>query len=71
MENRHGLLVDLRIAEANGRAECETALAMLEATKLHVGPITVGADKGFDMTEFVTECRAIDVVPHVARTAAR
>ncbi len=67
MENRHGLLVDLRFAEANGRAECDAALAMLEATKLHVGPITVGADKGFDTTEFVTECRAIDVVPHVAQ----
>ena len=67
MENRHGLLVDLRIAEANGRAECETALAMLDASKLRVGPVTVGADKAYDTTEFVTECRAIDVVPHVAQ----
>lgn len=32
MENRHGLLVDLRIAEANGRAEREVALAMLDET---------------------------------------
>ncbi len=67
MENRNGLLVDLRIAEANGRAECETALEMLEESKSTAGRITVGADKGYDTTEFVTECRAIDVVPHVAQ----
>jgi transposase len=67
MENRNGLLVDLRVAEANGRAECETALAMLDETKLRVGPVTVGADKGYDTAEFVAECRAIDVVPHVAQ----
>jgi transposase len=67
MENRNGLLVDLRIAEANGRAECETALAMLDESKLRRGPITVGGDKGYDTTEFVAECRAIDAVPHVAQ----
>src|SRR5579862_4505047 len=67
MENRNGLLVDLRVAEANGRAEWETALAMLEDSKQSAGTITVGADKGYDNTEFVAECRAIDVVPHVAQ----
>ena len=67
MENRNGLLVDLRVAEANGRAECETALVMLEANKVSAGRITVGADKGYDTAEFVAECRAIDVVPHVAQ----
>jgi transposase len=67
MENRNGLLLDLRIAEANGRAECETALMMLEAHKETSGTVTVGADKGYDSTDFVTECRAINVVPHVAQ----
>ena len=68
MENRNGLLVDLRVAAATGRAECETALAMLDDTKEHAGHITVGADKGYDTAEFVAECRAIDVVPHVAQS---
>ena len=66
MENRHGLLVDLRIAEANGRAECETALAMLQDHK-GLGPITVGGDKLFDCQGFVDGCRAMGAVPHVAQ----
>jgi transposase len=67
MENRNGLLVDFRVAEANGRAECETALAMLDEYKEKAGSITVGADKGYDSHEFVAECRALNVVPHVAQ----
>ena len=67
MENRHGLLVDFRIAEANGRAEVETAVAMIDGNKERLGPITVGADKGYDCTGFVEECRAMNAVPHVAQ----
>lgn len=36
MENRHGLLLDLKIAPATGRAECEQGLNLLE-TKLGRG----------------------------------
>ena len=39
----------------------------LEDVKTGTSPITVGADKGYDAREFVAECRAINVVPHVAR----
>lgn len=67
MENRNGLLVDFRVAEANGRAEREVALAMLDENKTRRGPATVGADKGYDTHDFVAECRAINVVPHIAR----
>ncbi len=67
MENRNGLLVDFRVAEANGRAEREVALAMLDENKMRRGPATVGADKGYDTHDFVAECRAINVVPHIAR----
>jgi len=67
MENRHGLLVDFRVAEANGRAEREVALAMLDDHKTIRGPATVGADKGYDTHDFVAECRAMNVVPHVAQ----
>jgi transposase len=70
MENRHGLLVDLQITEANGRAERETAYEML--MKLPAGSRkTVGGDKGFDDRQFVQGCRENGVTPHVAQNHKR
>ena len=65
MENRNGLLVDLRISEANGRAEREAALEMLSTHSN--ARSTVGADRGYDTRDFVARCRAQRVTPHVAR----
>ena len=66
MENRHGLVVDTRLTQADGFAEREAALAMLEA--LPQGPrVTLGADRGYDTGDFVARCRALDVTPHVAQ----
>jgi transposase len=65
MENRNGLLVDLRVGEANGHAEIDGALSMLEAIA-GKRRITVGADKGYDTKRFVEACRALTVTPHVA-----
>src|SRR5579864_7571414 len=45
MENRNGLLVDLRVGEANGRAEREIALKMLDESLPGDRSITLGADK--------------------------
>lgn len=67
MENRHGLLVDFRIAEANGTAERDTALTMIAETKDLGRMVTLGGDKGYDTHNFVEDCRAISVVPHVAK----
>jgi transposase len=67
MENRNGLLVDLRIAEANGTAERATAIEMLAQELQHIRRITVGGDKGFDTRGFVADCRALGVTPHVAQ----
>jgi len=65
MENRYGLLMDLRVTEATGTAERETALEMLRE---HVETrATVGADKGYDTRDFVAESRAAGVTPHVAK----
>jgi transposase len=66
MENRSKLAVDLRLTQATGKAEHEAALEMLAALPV-TKPKTVGADKNFDTTEFVTACRARDVTPHVAQ----
>lgn len=66
MENRHGLLLDLRVAAATGRAECEQGLDLVE--RIGRGRRkTLGADKGYDTAEFVAGCRGLRVTPHVAR----
>lgn len=70
MENRNGLLLDLRIDQADGTAEREVALLMLAQLAMELPPttrITVGADKGYDTKEFVELCRSMGVTPHVAQ----
>ncbi len=56
VENRNGLIVNAELLEANGRAERDAALLMLEQVPGD-GRITVGGDKGFDTQEFAAECR--------------
>jgi transposase len=65
-ENRHGLVLDARLTQADGYAEREAALAMLG--DLPEGRrITLGADRGYDSLDFVQRCRALDVTPHVTQ----
>jgi len=64
-ENRHGLIVDVRLTEANGTAERSTALDMIE-DNARAGS-TVGADKNYDTADFVAGCRERGCVPHVAQ----
>jgi len=70
VENLHGLIVNADVLEANGRAERDAALGMLEQVAGD-GRITVAGDKGFDTAEFVAECRHMNVTPHVAQNTAR
>jgi transposase len=70
VENRNGLIMNAELLEANGRAERDAALMMLEQIPGDQR-ITVGGDKGFDTAEFVTECRHMNVTPHVARNTGR
>ena len=70
MENRNGIMLDLRVGQASGRAEREQGLAMLEAV-CGQQRITVAGDKGYDTAEFVTGCRALNVTPHVAQNQRR
>src|SRR5687767_15165481 len=69
MDNRNGLLVDLRVSEANGFSERETALEMLGEHAS--GRVTVGADRGYDTADFVACCRQQGVTPHVAKNESR
>jgi len=68
MENRNGLLVDLRVDHATGTAERENALAML-AENVVVDGATVAGDKGYNQRAFVDGCRELGVTPHVAEKA--
>ena len=69
MENRNGLVVDTRVTRATGRAERETALAMLEAVP-GSRRLTLGADKGYDTKDFVASVRGLGVTPHVAQNTS-
>ena len=66
MENRNGLVVDARVSRAAGMAERDVAYEMI-ASVPGGSPITVGADKGYDASEFVDRLRAISATPHVAQ----
>ena len=68
MENRNGLIVDFRVEAANGYAERRTAIAMLDDNVVKARRITVGGDAGYDTADFVQDCRAINVTPHIAQT---
>jgi transposase len=65
-ENRNGLVVQAMATQSSTRAEREAALAMLDKMGRRDGPITLGADKGYQNETFVTQLRARRVVPHVA-----
>ncbi len=66
MENRNGLVLDERLTQATGTAEREAALEMLCDLRGEGGK-SVGADKAYDTADFVADCRAIGVTPHVAQ----
>jgi len=71
VENRNGLIVNAMAWEANGTAERDTALLMMLEQIAGTKRVTVGGDKGFDTAEFISECRHIQVTPHVAQNDGR
>jgi transposase len=68
MENKSGLVAQATLTIATGRAEREAALVMVDRLGDR-GRITLGADKGYDVADFITQCRERDVTPHVACTS--
>jgi transposase len=65
MENRNALAVDVETTPASGTAEREAAKTMVARTV--TGKATLGADKGYDVAEFVAAMREQNVTPHVAQ----
>lgn len=69
-ENRNGFIIMTEVFQANGTAERDAGLVMLE--QLPGGHrVTVGADKAYDTKDFVSECRNMKVTPHVAQNTKR
>jgi len=68
MENRHGLIVQGDLTQADGHAERRAALDMVHRRSPgSTRRLTLGADKGYDAAEFVSGLRQACVTPHVAR----
>ncbi len=68
MENRHGLLVDVRVTEATGTAERDVVPELLDQAKeRHFRPKTLGGDKNSDTRGCVADIRDRRVTPHVAQ----
>ena len=66
-DNRHGLVVNAQVTQANGIAERHTAADMLVDAAQFVGAsITVGAIKNYGMADFVGAYRAHGVTPDMA-----
>jgi IS5 family transposase len=69
-ENRNGLVVDVELTQAHGRAECEAGLAMAARLPGSKRRVTLGADKGYDAQAFVSGLREFFVTPHVAQNTS-
>jgi len=68
-ENRNGLIVEAELTEASGTCEREAGLRLLARQRRRCGRrrLTVGADRGYDVKDFVAAVRALRTTPHIAR----
>lgn len=67
MENRNGLVVDLMLTQATGKAEREAGVRMLDRLPGQKKRRTLGADRGYDTRDFVQDVRQRNVTPHVTQ----
>jgi hypothetical protein len=67
MEHRNGLIVDMELTRADGYAERDAAVEMLDRLPARTRRRTVAADKGYDTKDFVARARQRGFTPHVAQ----
>ncbi len=67
MDNRHGLIVATDVRPPEYAGEREAAIEMLTTLEPRVRRRTLGADKAYDVPEFVTGVRECQTTPHVAQ----
>jgi transposase len=65
MENRNGLAIRGEVTRATGTAERDAALAWLDERRSR-RRITLGADKAYDVFDFVKALKKRNVTPHIA-----
>jgi transposase len=77
MENRHGLIMDAMLTQADGTAERDAAILMLyrqwrkARQQGRRRAMSVGADKAYDTRDFVQTIREMNIRPHVAQNVNR
>jgi hypothetical protein len=69
MENRSGLVVGAGLTQASGFAERAAAVMLIEGVPGR-HRITIGADRAYDTTGFVTGLRQLNATPHVAQNTS-
>jgi transposase len=68
VENRNGLIAAAMTTQADGMAERDAALLMLNDLRQAGGKrITLGGDKAYDTKDFVSTTRELRVTPHVSQ----
>jgi transposase len=68
VENRNWLIAAAMTTQADGMAERDAALLLLDGVRKRRGRrITVGADKAYDTNDFVSTVRELRVTPHVSQ----
>ena len=68
LENRNGLIAAAMATQADGHAERDAALLMLDQRQKDSSRrITVGADKAYDAKNFIAGTRALNVTAHVQK----
>jgi transposase len=68
VENRNGLIAQAMATTADGYAEREAALLLLETQrKQSKRRLTLGADKAYDTKDFVAAARTLNVTVHVTK----
>jgi transposase len=70
MEHRSGLIVRATVTPADGHGERDAA-RMMVSDVVRGRRVTVAADKGYDIREFVDALRALGATPHIAQHTVR
>jgi transposase len=66
-ENRHGLIAAAMATQADGTAEQDAAILMMNDLAQPSRRITVGADKAYDVAGLIRVLRELQVTPHVTQ----
>jgi len=73
VDHRNGIVVALKLSAANGTAERDTALELIDDMKRRHGlrPKTLAADAGYDAGRFMLELEKRQITPHIALSRER